>query len=138
MKKSEAELTAAEAMLKKLGVYERVADRLVLGENISQTAQFVQTKAADIGIIALSLANAPTMRDKGRYWIVPQSDYPSIEQAGVIMNYTKQKAAAEQFRRFLISKRCREILKADGFLIPANDSSTGERHEVVPSTEPGK
>src|SRR5262249_16120402 len=47
---------AAEAAMKKLGVYEAVQERLVLGENIAQTAQFVESGAADVGVIALSLA----------------------------------------------------------------------------------
>src|SRR5262249_40754304 len=56
---------AAESALKTLGVYDRVKDRLVFGENIAQTAQFVEFGAADVGLIALSLALAPSMKDKG-------------------------------------------------------------------------
>src|SRR5262249_11432227 len=69
---------AAEAALKKAGVYGDVKDRLVLGENIAQTAQFVESGSADAGLIALSLALAPTMRDKGRYWAVPPDTYPPL------------------------------------------------------------
>ena len=58
---------AAEAAMKTLGVYEAVRERLVYGENIAQTAQFVQTGAADIGIIALALAVAPALKDEGRF-----------------------------------------------------------------------
>src|SRR5207244_6917894 len=56
---------AAVAVMEHFKVYEAVKDKLVLGDNISQTAQFVLTGAADIGIIALSLAVAPTMRETG-------------------------------------------------------------------------
>jgi molybdate transport system substrate-binding protein len=73
---------AAEAALKNLGVYDRVRQRLVLGENVGQTARFAQTGAAEAGIIAQSLALAPAMRDKGRYWLVPPDAYPPIEQGG--------------------------------------------------------
>jgi len=58
---------AAVAALKALNVYEQVASRLVYGENIAQTAQFVQSGAADVGVLALSLAVAPQMRDAGRF-----------------------------------------------------------------------
>ncbi len=56
---------AAVAAMKKLGVYDQVADKLVLGENIAQTAQFVESRAADIGLIALSLAVSPKMKSAG-------------------------------------------------------------------------
>ncbi|MDD5349988.1 MAG: molybdate ABC transporter substrate-binding protein, partial [Chthoniobacteraceae bacterium] len=62
---------AAVEALKALKVYEQVQPKLVFGENIAQTAQFVQSGAADIGIIALSLAIAPKMSEAGRYWEVP-------------------------------------------------------------------
>src|SRR5438309_8537205 len=58
---------AAVAAMKKEKVYDEVADKLVLGENISQTASFVVSGAADAGIVALSLALSPNMKDKGRY-----------------------------------------------------------------------
>jgi molybdate transport system substrate-binding protein len=74
---------AAEAAMKKLGVFEKVQNRLVYGENISQTAQFVESGAADIGIISHSLAVGPPLRDKGRYWEVPTDAYPALEQGGV-------------------------------------------------------
>ena len=62
---------AAEAALRKWGIYDRVQAELVLGENISQTAQFVETGNADIGILALSLATSPTMQSRGRFAKVP-------------------------------------------------------------------
>jgi molybdate transport system substrate-binding protein len=112
---------AAEAALKQLGVYDQVAERLVLGENIAQTAQFVETGAADVGVIALSLALAPAMREKGRFWIVPQTAYPPLKQGGVILSRAKERAAADQFRDFMREERSREILKKYGFLLPLNE-----------------
>jgi molybdate transport system substrate-binding protein len=109
---------AAEAALKKLGVYDNVKDRLVLGENISQTAQFVESRSADVGIIALSLALAPAMRDKGRYWKVPLDAYPRLEQGGVIMEWAKDMKAAEALRAFIMGEEGRAILKRHGFRLP--------------------
>src|SRR5262245_29981708 len=109
---------AAEAALKQLGVYEAVRDRLVFGENIAQTAQFVESGAADVGLIALSLALSPAMRDKGRYWSVPLDAYPRLEQGGVILNNPKDAEAVQTFRTFLTSADGRVILKRYGFTLP--------------------
>ncbi len=109
---------AAEAALKKLGVYDQVKDKLVLGENISQTAQFIETGAADVGIIALSLALAPAMTDKGKHWSVPLDAYPTMDQGGVILNWAKDRDAAEALRTFVMGDVGRTILKRYGFLLP--------------------
>ena len=109
---------AAEAALKSQGVYDRVRDRLVLGENIAQTAQWVETGAADVGVIALSLALAPAMRDNGRSWPVPTSAHPPLEQGGVILNWAQDREAADTFRKFLTSDSARATLKRYGFVLP--------------------
>jgi molybdate transport system substrate-binding protein len=109
---------AAEAALKKLGVYDAVKDRLVFGENIAQTAQFVDSGAADVGLIALSLALPPAMKDKGRYWPVPLDAYPRLEQGGVILTGAKDAEAAQEFRSFLTGADGRVILERYGFTRP--------------------
>lgn len=109
---------AAEAAMRKLGVYEAVADRLVLGENISQTAQFVESGAADVGVIALSLALAPSMRAKGRYWSVPVDAYPRLEQGGVVLSWAQDRAAATSFIAYLNGSEGRSTLREYGFIMP--------------------
>lgn len=109
---------AAVAALKKLGVYDAVSPKLVLGENISQTAQFIQTGAADIGIIALSLALAPTMKDQGRYWSVPPDAFPRMEQAGVILSKAKNPEGATALKEYLSTAKAQAVLKAYGFDLP--------------------
>jgi len=106
---------AAEAALRSMGVYESVAGKLVLGENISQTLQFAQTGAADAGIVALSLALAPAARAAGRYWEIPRDAYPRMEQGGIIL---KDSEAARAFRAFLISGEGRRVFKQFGFGVP--------------------
>ena len=101
--------------LRSLGVYDRVEKKLVLGENIAQTLQFVETGAADAGIVALSLALAPQMRGKGRYWELPLDAYPKMEQGGIIL---KPSPAAADFRGFLLSAPARRILREYGFGLP--------------------
>jgi molybdate transport system substrate-binding protein len=109
---------AAEAAVKSLGVYDQVKDRLVVGENIAQAAQFVESGAADVGLIALSLALAPNMKDKGRYWPVPLDAYPRLEQGGVILTGAKDADAARALRAFLTGAEGRAILKRYGFTLP--------------------
>lgn len=108
---------AAEAALRSLGVYDRVAPKLVLGENIGQAFEFVESGAAEAGIVALSLALAPAAHDHGRYWEVPQAAYPKIEQGGVILSRAPAGPAA-QFRAFMLSDDARRILKQYGFSVP--------------------
>ena len=110
---------AAEAALKNLGVYEQISERLVLGENIAQATQFVESGAADLGVIALSLAQASVMRDKGRFWLVPQDAYPMMEQGGIILSWTREAAAAQAFCQFLKEGHGHEILQSHGFGLPS-------------------
>jgi molybdate transport system substrate-binding protein len=109
---------AAVAALKALNVYDQVASRLVYGENIAQTAQFVQSGAADAGMLALSLAVAPQMRDAGRFWQVPLDAYPRMEQGGIILKSSKNLETARAFRDFVLGDQGREILKRFGFYLP--------------------
>jgi len=108
---------AAVAALRSLGVYDRVAPKLVLGENIAQAFEFVESGPAEVGIVALSLALAPAARGHGRYWEVPQEAYPKIEQGGVILTRAPAGPAA-LFRAFLLSAEARGILKEYGFSAP--------------------
>jgi molybdate transport system substrate-binding protein len=109
---------AAESALKALGVYAQVKDRLVVGENIAQAAQFVESGGADVGIIALSLATAPAMEARGRYWKIPLDAYPTMEQGSVILNWVKDRAAADRFRAFVAGPRGRDVLQRYGFRLP--------------------
>ena len=109
---------AAVAAMKSLKVYEQVEARLVYGENVAQTAQFVQSGGADIGIIALSLAVAPQMRAAGQYWEIPLDAYPKMEQGGIILDWTKEPAAARTFRDFVLGAHGHEVLNRYGFFLP--------------------
>lgn len=108
---------AAVAALRSLGVYDRVSPKLVFGENVAQAFQFVESGAAEAGIVALSLALAPAPRSHGRYWELPAGAYPKLEQAGLILNRAPAGPAA-QFRAFLLSAAARRILQQYGFAPP--------------------
>jgi molybdate transport system substrate-binding protein len=109
---------AAVAAMKKEEVYDKVAAKFVLGENISQTASFVLSGAADTGIVALSLALSPNMKDKGRYKEIPVADYPPIEQACVILKSSKQKATAQVFLDLVKTPAVAELFRSYGFDVP--------------------
>ncbi|MGO9232019.1 MAG: molybdate ABC transporter substrate-binding protein [Bryobacteraceae bacterium] len=108
---------AAVAALRSLGVYDRVSPKLVLGENVAQAFEFVESGAAEAGIVALSLALAPKMGGHGRYWEIPPDAYPKIEQGGAILTRAPAGPASE-FRAFLLSAEARRILKQYGFAAP--------------------
>jgi len=109
---------AAEAALRSTGVYESVKQKLVFGENVGQTLQFVQSGNAEIGVIALALAMSPALREKGRFWEVPMGEYPRLEQGGVILKWAKDVEAARKFRTFLIGREGQSILEKFGFSEP--------------------
>jgi molybdate transport system substrate-binding protein len=114
--------------MRSAGILEQVRPKLVLGENISQTLQFVQSGAADVGVIALSLARAPQVAASGRFWIVPADAHPRIEQGGVIMRGARNEAGARELRTFMLGGKARAILSRYGFDPPGVDvgSATGK------------
>ncbi|HXO32757.1 MAG TPA: molybdate ABC transporter substrate-binding protein [Candidatus Acidoferrales bacterium] len=113
---------AAVAAMQQEKIYDKLKDKFVLGENISQTASFVVSGAADVGIVALSLALSPNMKDKGRYAEVPSEEYPPIEQACVILRSSKNKDLARQFLSFIKTGAISDVLKNYGFEVPSDST----------------
>jgi molybdate transport system substrate-binding protein len=109
---------AAVAALEHFKLYEATKSKLVMGENISQAAQFVESGATDAGIIALSLAMAPTMKAAGRYWEIPADAHPPIEQGAVIVKRSTNQDKAREFLRFLQGNEGQEIMRRYGFALP--------------------
>jgi molybdate transport system substrate-binding protein len=112
--------TAAVEALQHDKIYEQVKGKFVMGENISQTAQFVQSGNADVGIVALSLALAPAMKTTGRYVIVPPDDYPPLIQAAVIVKSSTNKELAKQFMNFVKQPDTVALMAQYGFTLPQN------------------
>jgi molybdate transport system substrate-binding protein len=112
---------AAVAALRHFNVYDQVSPRLVLGENIAQTAQFLSTGAADIGIIAHSSALADPMRSAGKYWEIPADAYPRLDHAMAILTQARRAGhldAARAFYEWFRNDASRAILKKYGFSLP--------------------
>ena len=106
---------AAEAALRREKVYDAVRGKLVLGENISQTAQLVDSGNASVGIIALSLAVGPALRARGKYSEIPATAHPPIAQAAVIVSASARKPVAREFLTFLTRTDISEHLHRFGF-----------------------
>lgn len=109
---------AAVSAMNHFKVYDLVKDKLVLAENISQAAQFVESGASDFGIIALSLALAPTMKAAGHYWEVPSDAHPPLEQGVVILKSSKNQEGAARFLEFMKGAKGQEIMRKYGFTLP--------------------
>lgn len=110
---------AAEEALRKAGIYDAIKDRLVLGENISQAAQFVESGNADAGILAFSLALSPGLKQKGHYWILPQNLYAPIEQGAVIIRASHNPRGAAALLAFIKTPAAAALLARYGFAFPA-------------------
>lgn len=109
---------AAVAALRHEGLYDRVKAKFVLGENISQTAQFAQSGAAEVGVLSLSLAFSPALKSAGTYVEIPDAWHPAIEQAAVIVASSKQRALARQFLNYLKKPETVRMLQSSGFGAP--------------------
>ncbi len=112
---------AAVSALQHYGIYNKLKDKFVLGENISQTAQFVDTGAADIGIIALAIALAPSVKARGKFWEIPLEAFPRMTQGAAILKAARDKgnlAAAREFYDWIKSPSSQAILKHYGFFVP--------------------
>lgn len=106
----------AEEALRHAKLWELVQPRLVLGENISQAAQFATSGSAQGGIIALSLAMAPQMKDLGRYAVIPESWHEPLRQRMVLLKSAD--AATEAFYRYMQQPAARAIMRRYGFALP--------------------
>jgi molybdate transport system substrate-binding protein len=113
---------AAVAALQKAGIYEQVKPKLVYGENIAQAAQFVQSGNAQAGIVAMSLAVSPGMKD-GKRWEIPADMHPPIEQAAIVLKSAINKDGARAFLEFVKSETGRATLAKYGFTFPAAASA---------------
>ncbi len=111
---------AAVAALEHFQLKGLVSDKFVLGENVSQAAQFVQSGNAQAGLIAESLALSPAMKNAGRFWEVPSESYPEIQQAAGIVTSSEHKQAAQAFLDFVTSAEGAKILQQYGFGLPAH------------------
>lgn len=106
--------------LRYYSLYDDVSGRLVMGENVSQAAEFVLTGNAEVGIIALSLALSPQMTKKGNFSAIDTKSHSKLEQAYVILKNSAGRKEVLKFAHFIDSVQAREIFSKYGFKLPGD------------------
>jgi molybdate transport system substrate-binding protein len=109
---------ASKEAMERLGVWADAQPKLIVGENISQTAQFIETGNVDAGFVALSLVLSPKLKDKGRWTEVPRNLYGSLDQGAVITAHGRGNPAALVYIDFLKGSAARRILESYGYGFP--------------------
>lgn len=107
----------AEEVLRRKGVWDKIRPKLVLGENISQAAQFAATPGADGGLIAYSLAITPGLAKRGRHALIPAAWHTPLRQQMVLLKRAGETARA--FHAFTLSSEGQSILARYGFTTPS-------------------
>ena len=107
---------AAEAVLRKRGLWDTIRARLVLGDTIAQAAQFASTGNAVGGLIAYSVVLAPDFGDRGTYAVIPDVDYPPLRQRMVLLKRASPTAA--QFYEYVLSDTARPLFQKHGYAVP--------------------
>ncbi|WP_233557482.1 molybdate ABC transporter substrate-binding protein [Aquimarina sp. AD1] len=109
---------SAVEVLNKNNIYDAVADKLVYGESISQTNQFIISKSSEIGFTSMSVVLSKKIKDKGRWIPIDKKEYTPIEQGVVLIKREIQDSTnSRKFYEFLFSKDAREILEDFGYLV---------------------
>lgn len=106
-------------ILKKHGLYDRVAKKIVWGENISQVAQFAASGNAEVAFVSRSVALSPDFRGKGFYYEFPDNICPPLEQACVLIKGRKPNTEAIRFMKYILSRRCDSIWEHNGYFVPS-------------------
>jgi molybdate transport system substrate-binding protein len=109
---------AAIAALKSAGVYDQVKEKLVFGENISQTAQLAQSGNADVGLLAHSVAVGAVLKASGTFIDIPSTAYPPVVQAAVVVSTSRHKDAGRALLQYIKSAEARQTFAAFGFGAP--------------------
>ncbi|EPG72582.1 molybdate ABC transporter, periplasmic molybdate-binding protein [Leptospira fainei serovar Hurstbridge str. BUT 6] len=112
----------AEEALHSAGLWEKVESKLVFGENIAQTAQFVQTGNAQVGIIALSLAISPELAGKGGYFLIPDNLHQPLEQGFIVTKRASKNPLAKKFAEYVMGEAVRTVMAKYGFALPSESS----------------
>lgn len=109
----------AKEALEASNLWDKVQSKIVNGENISHTAQMVESGAADAGIIALSLALSPTVKAKApNYVLIDDQLHKPLEQAYIVTKLAENNDTAKAFVAYMESPAARKVMDAYGFVLP--------------------
>lgn len=106
---------AARKVLENRGIWEKLGERIVTGQNIAQAFQFVESGNAELGFVAFAQIKRPGRAVEGSWWDVPQELYPPIEQQAVLL---KESGVAREFLSFVQSDSARAVIRDFGYAIP--------------------
>lgn len=108
---------ATEQLLNAKSMYSQIENKLVFGESISQTNQFIISGAAEAGFTAMSVVMSPEMQGKGKWIELDTKEYTPIEQGAVVIKKKdKNTKTAQQFYAFLFSPKAQNVLKKYGYI----------------------
>jgi molybdate transport system substrate-binding protein len=107
---------AAESVLRKHGLWDRLLPALVRGDTIAQAAQFATTGNAVGGLVAYSLVLSPELAHRGTYALIPASEHEPLRQRMVLLKTAS--ASAQHFYQYLQGPRARDVLRRFGFEMP--------------------
>ncbi len=102
--------------LKAAGLYDKVKDKIIYADNISQAAQFAQTGNAEVAFLAMSLTLTPDM--KGSVYVINPKSYKPVEQAMVLVKSWRTNPEAAKFMKFILSDSCKPIFEKFGYIVP--------------------
>lgn len=111
---------AAVEVLQNAGLYEQVKSKLVYGESIAQTTQYIATGAADVGFTALAVVLSPEMKNVGSWTKLDSTTYKPIDQAAVLLLHSEaspKRATSKQFYDFLYSEKAKAIFRQYGYFV---------------------
>ena len=111
---------AARQTLEKLERWDAMQSNLVIGESISQTAQFVASGNADAGFVALSLVLSAKQQNPGKWLVVPEDFHEPLTQGAVLTKRSTANPAARTFLTFIVSDKARKIFARHGYGMPAS------------------
>lgn len=106
---------AAMEALKNMGLLEKAQAKVVQGENIAQTHQFVSTGSAELGFVALSQVFKDGKLTNGSAWIVPEKNYSPIRQDAIILNKGRNNPGAIALMSYLKGEKARVIIRSFGY-----------------------
>jgi molybdate transport system substrate-binding protein len=109
---------AARQVLQHLGLWSKLRSRVVQGQDVGQTYQFIATGNAELGFVALSQLRLAGQVSPRHCWVVPQRLYRPLEQQAVLLKRARDHAAARSFLEFLRGERARDLIRRDGYGTP--------------------
>lgn len=96
-------------------LFDLIKEKLVTAETVAQAAQFAETGAADVGLVAYSFIFSPALKEKGHFLIIPQRLYTPLLQGMILLKKGEAEPAAKLFAEYISSKKAKAIIKKYGF-----------------------